>query len=60
LEGDLEVGTDIVRVEDWSSSLYDATWFLPYHFTENEECGGYFREFYVISSRISFNIYCRS
>jgi hypothetical protein len=30
-------GADIARVEDWSSSINDATWLLPYHIAKNDE-----------------------
>ena len=53
-------GTDIVRVEDWLSSIYDETWLLPYHIAENNKCGGYFREFYVVCSRVISNVNGRS
>jgi hypothetical protein len=52
-------GADIARVEDWSSSINDATWLLPYCIAENDECGGYFGEFFVVGFRVVSNIYCR-
>src|SRR5882762_3026696 len=53
-------GADITRVEDWSSSINDATWLLPYRIAENDEHGGYFGKIFVIDFRVVSNIYCRS
>jgi hypothetical protein len=54
-----EWGTDIARIKDWPSSMYDATWLLPYCIAKNDEHKEYVGEFYVIGSRVIFNVYCR-